>query len=169
MSFKECVDESLVIHASFIDLLCLTESETARLKELHEVLIPFGLNCRVTCIGKDGERHPPEVEIVKVTEESDVCSQVLSFDEIRGATKLLRFISDYRGVLAESGDAPTAFSELLARLRAVELTTTKANLDLGARFSQICAEIDVKIDTEIKVEIEAEQGKTAEPHACEEI
>lgn len=165
MNFKGCVDELLVIHASLIDLLDLTEDETATLKELHEALILFGLNCRVTRTEKGGKRYPPEVEIVKVAEGSDVSSQVLSFDEIGGATKLLRFISDYRGVLVEAGDAPTAFSELLAGLRAVELTNTKANLDLGARFSQICAEIDAKIDAEI----EAEQEKTAKLHVCEEI
>lgn len=143
------LSELTVIHASFIDMLGLPEDETRKLKELHEALLPFGLNYKLTYIKKSGSNYPLSVNIVKASREPEPTSQTLDFEEIEGATKMLRFILSYKDILAET-DEPTEFNELLAQLRTAELMAAKvsgqsSNMDSSRGNDEAGSDIERKI------------------------
>lgn len=140
----DCVDELLIMHASFVDRLGLPEDETKKLKDLHEALMPFGLNYWLAYITKGEDNYPFSVRIVKAGRDPEPSSQALDFEEIESITKALRFFLDYKDILAEP-DEPTEFNEVLNSLRMAELMTAEAsNCNSGSGFSQGNNEINAE-------------------------
>lgn len=145
------VNELLIMSATLIDVLVLSEDEVKRLKEFHKALMPFGLNCRVTYIKKGENNYPLSATIVKAGKDPEPSSRALSIDEVVGATKMLHFIVAYKDVLMES-DEPTEFNELLGTLRTEELMAMRAsNQKSDLNYSQSSGETEPDADIKHRI------------------